>query len=215
MVQTEAPPLAPPAGGRTGVRRASGWGIGLALLLAAGVVAAGRSGGADLVVAQTFVVVFTSIVIEALPFILLGALVSAVIAVYVPERTFARVARLPLPLQLPSAALGGFAFPVCECGSVPVARRLIARGMHPAAGIAFMLASPILNPIVLASTAIAYRGLGLSVEMVGGRLVLGLAMAIGAGWVLGGDTAGELLRERAEDRGNDSDPADGATRRSS
>ena len=50
------------------------------------------------------------------------------------------------------------AMPVCECGSVPVARRLIVRGVHPAAGIAFMLAAPVINPIVLLSTAVAYSG---------------------------------------------------------
>jgi uncharacterized membrane protein YraQ (UPF0718 family) len=105
---------------------------------------------------------------------------------------------LPLPLQLPAAALGGFAFPVCECGSVPVARRLIAKGMHPSAGLAFMLASPILNPVVLASTFVAYRGRGVALEMVAGRALLGLLTAVVVGWALAGSRAGELLRERAE-----------------
>lgn len=144
--------------------------------------------------AETFVLIFTSIVVEALPFILLGALVSAVIEVYVPERAFARLARLPTTLQLPAAAMGGFAFPVCECGSVPVARRLIQRGMHPAAGLAFMLASPILNPVVLASTFVAYRGRGIVWQMVGGRAALGLVLALIAGWALGGDGRQSLLR---------------------
>ena len=143
---------------------------------------------------QTFVLIFTSIVVEALPFILLGALVSAVIEVFVPERTFERLARLPVALQLPAAALGGFVFPVCECGSVPVARRLIARGLHPSAGLAFMLASPILNPIVLASTYIAYSGRGIGWQMVGGRAALGLVLALVAGWALGGHRAADLLR---------------------
>lgn len=143
---------------------------------------------------QTFVLIFTSIVVEALPFILLGALVSSVIEVFVPERTFSKLARLPVALQLPAAALGGFAFPVCECGSVPVARRLIARGMHPSAGLAFMLASPILNPIVLASTYIAYSGRGLAWQMVGGRAALGLLLALIAGWALGGERSVDLLK---------------------
>ncbi|MGH2808701.1 MAG: permease [Actinomycetota bacterium] len=105
-------------------------------------------GLAEQPIAQTFTIVFTAIVVEAIPFVLLGATVSAIIEVYVSDRTFQRVAGLPVPLQLPLAAMGGFAFPVCECGSVPVARRLIGRGMHPSAGVAFMLASPIFNPIV-------------------------------------------------------------------
>ncbi|HEV2756232.1 MAG TPA: permease [Actinomycetota bacterium] len=145
---------------------------------------------------ETFVLVFTSIVVEALPFILLGALVSAVIEVYVPDRTFERLARLPSALQIPGAALGGLAFPVCECGSVPVARRLITRGMHPGAGLAFMLAAPILNPIVILSTVVAYGGRDLALEMAAGRVLLGLALAVVAGWALGNVRPGDLLRER-------------------
>jgi uncharacterized protein len=156
----------------------------------------GRVGVDDVPAAGTFVLIFTSLVVEALPFVLMGALVSAVIEVYVPVNWFGKVAGLPLPVQLPAAALGGFAFPVCECGSVPVARRLIAKGMHPAAGLAFMLASPILNPIVLASTWVAYSGRGVAFEMVAGRAGLGLILALTAGWAIGGERATELLRPR-------------------
>jgi uncharacterized protein len=169
--------------------------LGTALLIT-GARMSGVGGSAGV---ETFVLIFTSIVVEALPFILLGAIVSAAIEVYVPDRTFARLARLPLGLQVPGAALGGLAFPVCECGSVPVARRLISRGMHPAAGLAFMLASPIINPVVLASTFIAYRGRGLGLEMVGGRMVLGLLLAVIAGWALGGQRARDLLKPRLDE----------------
>jgi uncharacterized protein len=200
MARTESRPLVRPRPAAAGL--IPWWPVGVLLLLAMAAVAAGRSGAGGVPIVQTFVLVFTSIVVEALPFILLGALVSALIAVYVPDRAFSRVGRLPLPLQLPFAALGGFAFPVCECGSVPVARRLITRGMHPAAGLAFMLASPVLNPIVLVSTAIAYRGLGLSLEMVLGRVVLGFATAVAAGWALGGDTAAETLRPAVDRDGH-------------
>jgi hypothetical protein len=89
--------------------------------------------------AQEFVLVFTSITIEALPFILLGALVSSVLAVYVPDRAFARVGRLPVHGQVPGAMVCALAFPACECRSATVARRLIGRGVHPSAGLAFML----------------------------------------------------------------------------
>ncbi|HEX2049846.1 MAG TPA: permease [Actinomycetota bacterium] len=193
----------------THVRRAAQPGAAVLLLaVVAGVVVAGRVAGAGRVAwVETFVLIFTSIVVEALPFVLLGAGVSAAIEVFVPARAFDRVARLPLPLQLPGAAVGGLAFPVCECGSVPVARRLIARGMHPAAGIAFMLAAPILNPVVLLSTWIAYRGRGLALEMVLGRAAIGLLLAVAAGWALGNRGASELLRPRpgGDDGGHDRD----------
>jgi uncharacterized membrane protein YraQ (UPF0718 family) len=168
------------------------------------VLVIGRLGLEDVPAAGTFVLIFTSLVVEALPFVLMGALVSAVIEVYVPPSWFGRVAGLPLPVQLPAAALGGFAFPVCECGSVPVARRLIAKGMHPAAGLAFMLASPILNPIVLISTWVAYSGRGVAPQMVAGRAGLGLILALTAGWAIGGERATELLRPRpGEEDGNE------------
>lgn len=171
--------------------------------IALGAIGLGRLAGAgDSAGVETFVLIFTAIVVEALPFVLLGALVSAVIEVYVPARTFERLARLPMRLQLPAAAFSGLAFPVCECGSVPVARRLIARGMHPAAGLAFMLASPILNPIVLASTVVAYSGRGLALQMTLGRAGLGLILAIAAGWAIGGDQARDLLRPRPQDEGD-------------
>jgi uncharacterized protein len=170
------------------------------LVASLGVAVVGRAAGvgqADTI--QTFVLIFSSIVVEALPFILLGALVSAAFAVYVPGRFFERVGRLPVALQVPGAALGGFAFPVCECGSVPVARRLILRGVHPAAGVAFMLASPVINPIVLASTWVAYSGRGLGTEMVLGRAGFGLLLAALIGIVIGRVTAGALLRPRSQE----------------
>src|SRR5919109_5626824 len=115
------------------------WLVGVVFWLAVGAILLARSAGvADVPAVTTLGVIFTSIVIEALLFILLGAIVSAAIAVFVPDRAFASLARLPRALQVPGAALAGVGFPVCECGSVPVARRLLVRGLDPAAGIAFM-----------------------------------------------------------------------------
>jgi uncharacterized membrane protein YraQ (UPF0718 family) len=173
------------------------------------VLAARLGGVGKIAVFETFVVIFASIVIEALPFVLLGAIVSAAIEVFVPDKTFAAIGRLPMGLQLPAAALGGFAFPVCECGSVPVARRLISKGLHPAAGLAFMLASPILNPVVLASTFVAYSGRDLAWQMVLGRAGLGLILAIVAGWAIGADDAGDLLRPRSGEHAHSDDGTKG------
>lgn len=153
--------------------------------------------------AESFALVFTAIVAEALPFVLLGAFVSAAIAVYAPDRIFEKIGKLPRSIQLPAAALGGFAFPVCECGSVPVARRLIARGVHPSAGVAFMVAAPIFNPVVLGATWVAYRPRGLGVEMVAGRAALGLVLAVLIGWAIGNDGSA-VLRPRSDGCGEES-----------
>jgi uncharacterized protein len=148
--------------------------------------------------AQNFLLVFGSLLIEAFPFVLLGALVSAAIEVFVPSSLFEKLARLPRPLQLPASGLAGLAFPVCECGSVPVARRLAKKGLSPAAAVTFMLAAPILNPVVIASTFIAYRGRETMWTMVLGRAGLGLLAAVAVGWVVAGRRTDELLRPRQE-----------------
>lgn len=159
--------------------------------------------GAGVAAVQNFLLVFGSLLIEALPFIVLGAAVSALIEVFIPARAFARLARLPRGVQMPVAGLGGFAFPVCECGSVPVARRLVVKGMAPAAAVTFMLAAPILNPVVLAATAIAYRGRDILWPMVLGRAGLGLAVALGVGWVVGRRSGKELLRAPEHHHGDE------------
>jgi len=158
------------------------WKAALAFWLVFGaIVAAHKLELGNVAQVTTFGIIMASIVIEALPFILLGALVSAAMAVFVPDSIFGRIARLPRRIQTPGATLAGFTFPVCECGSVPVGRRLIARGIHPSAALGFMFAAPILNPIVLISTWVAYGGGSRSAEMVAGRAVLGFAVALSAG----------------------------------
>lgn len=186
MAATEV--LVPKRGVQLRIWAAAAFALAIAVALV-GIFGVDESQGA-----QTFALVFTAIVAEALPFVLLGALAAAVLEVYVPDRVFDRIAHLPVALQLPAAAAGGFAFPVCECGSVPVARRLIAKGMHPSAGLAFMIASPIFNPIVLGSTWVAYEARGLGLEMVLGRAGLGLILAIVAGWAIGTEGTRDLLR---------------------
>lgn len=170
-----------------------GGGLGLAALVLRA-IDPGRIAGL-----QNFFIIFGSLLIEAVPFIVMGAVVSATIEVFVPPRAFDRMAKLPRPLQLPVAGIAGFAFPVCECGSVPVARRLAAKGLSPAAAVTFMLAAPILNPIVIASTYVAYRGRDTLWPMVLGRSFLGLVAAMAVGWVVAGRTSTEILRPRSDE----------------
>lgn len=168
--------------------------LGLLLILAIAGAILRLLDAADLPPLRNFILVWASLLVEAVPFILLGAIVSAAIEVFVPGRVFARLARLPGPVQMPVAGLGGFAFPVCECGSVPVARRLVVKGLSPAAAVTFMLAAPILNPVVLVATAVAYRGRDVLWVMVGGRAILGLVVALAVGWVVARKGRQELLR---------------------
>jgi uncharacterized membrane protein YraQ (UPF0718 family) len=177
-----------------------------ALLLVAGLVAAGAllrvAGPGRVAWIQAALIVFGSLVIQALPFVMIGALASAAIEVFVPLSALERLAALPRPLQLPAAGLAGIAFPICECGSVPVARRLMSKGLLPSAAVTFMLAAPVLNPVVIASTFVAFRGRSSLWTMVLGRFGLGLLVAIAVGWALGGRSKQELLRP-SRDAGHD------------
>jgi uncharacterized membrane protein YraQ (UPF0718 family) len=148
---------------------------------------------------RTYLVIFGSLLVQALPFVMLGALAAALVEVFVPVGSLERLGRLPRPLQLPAAALAGLAFPICECGSVPVARRLAQRGLMPSAAVTFMLAAPVINPVVIASTFVAYRGRSTTLTMVGGRFLLGMLVAIAVGWLVGGRTTGELLKPNPEE----------------
>jgi uncharacterized membrane protein YraQ (UPF0718 family) len=148
---------------------------------------------------RTYLVIFGSLLVQALPFVTIGALAAALVEVFVPIGTLERLGRLPRPLQLPAAALAGLAFPICECGSVPVARRLVLRGLMPSAAVTFMLAAPVINPVVIASTFVAYRGRSTLWTMVGGRFVLGVLVAIAVGWVIGNRSPDELLKPNPDE----------------
>jgi uncharacterized membrane protein YraQ (UPF0718 family) len=156
-------------------------------LLALGVVGFGAYVASSLTMAalSNFMVVFSSLLLQAVPLVMAGALVAALIGTFVPASVFEGLSRLPESVQIPAAGFAGFTFPVCECGSVPVARRLVARGLIPSAAVTFMLAAPILNPIVVASTAVAYRGRPILWSMVVGRVGLGLVAAMVVGWIVG------------------------------
>lgn len=110
---------------------------------------------------------------------LIGVVVSAALHVLVPEDAIRRLIHgKRIALAVPIATLSGMLFPVCECGIVPIARRLIRKGLPVNAAMAFMLAAPIVNPLVIASTAYAFPGRFAVVLL---RILLGLATALAVG----------------------------------
>ena len=96
--------------------------------------------------------IFQGLLLEAIPFLLLGVTIAGLARWLVPQSAWVR--RLPThPILAPIVgALMGFALPACECGNVPVARRLLASGAPMGTAFGFLFAAPVLNPIVLAST---------------------------------------------------------------
>lgn len=113
-------------------------------------------------------------IMEAIPFVLIGVLVSGVIQTFVTEAWIARIMPRNMLLRTCFGCGIGLLFPSCECGIVPITRRLVMKGMPLNAGVAFMLSGPIVNPIVLFATFIAF---GNDWRMVGIRAGLAIAVA--------------------------------------
>jgi uncharacterized protein len=123
---------------------------------------------------------FLSLLVEAIPFLLLGVLLSSVLLIFIDERWL--ISHMPKHPVL-GAFVGsciGFLFPVCECGNVPVARRLIMQGVPMPVAIGFLLAAPTVNPIVIWSTWIAFRD---RPEIVVLRVVFSLLIATIIGYI--------------------------------
>ncbi|WP_199521482.1 permease [Jiangella anatolica] len=144
---------------------------------------------------QTWATIFVSITVQAMPFLVLGVVVSGAIAAFVPSALIARLLPDRPLVAVPAASVAGAVFPGCECGSVPVAGRLTALGAAPAAAFAFMLAAPAINPVVLVATAVAFPG---RPDMVVARLLASFATAVIVGFVWARFGRSEwLLRRRS------------------
>nr|WP_086564280.1 permease [Streptomyces africanus] len=153
----------------------------LTLLLLTAVMLQGPIRGAlSAPVMQSWMTVFVAVMVQALPFLVLGVLLSAGIAVFVPPSFFARALPKRPALAVPVAGVAGAVLPGCECASVPVAGALVRRGVTPAAALAFLLSAPAINPIVLTATAVAFPG---NPEMVLARFVASLLVACAMGWL--------------------------------
>ncbi|MEM8723165.1 MAG: permease [Cyanobacteria bacterium P01_G01_bin.39] len=99
---------------------------------------------------------FLSLLVEAMPFLLLGVALSSSLLFLISEKQLiAKLPKNPLLGSLVGSCIG-FLFPVCECGNVPVARRLLLSRVPPSVAISFLLAAPTINPIVIWSTWIAF-----------------------------------------------------------
>jgi uncharacterized protein len=130
---------------------------------------------------NNFSIILISILLEALPFILLGALLSGLIEVFVTDSFTSRMTVLRPVTAVLVGSLMGVCLPMCECGSVLIVRRLIKKGIPPSAAIAYMLSAPIINPVTLLSTYAAY---GWFKKMVFWRAGLGAGVAVFVGFIV-------------------------------
>jgi uncharacterized protein len=189
MIAEQPPPSAAPAveAGRQAPQRSQDrrsawlrWGLtfvlaGLALaVIFSDMLATGAGWPYLLQRLQTFVTIFLGIFIEAAPFLLAGSIVSGAIAVFVDQSMVDRyLPKNPVGGAV-AGGLMGLAFPVCECGVVPVVRRLYEKGLPISIGTAFLLAAPVINPVVILSTWSAF-GWG---PVLWGRLFFSFVIAV-------------------------------------
>ena len=144
---------------------------------------------------QTWSTIFIALMVQALPFLVLGVIVSGAIAALVSPSLVHRILPTNRTAAVGVATCAGTLLPGCECGAVPISGRLISRGAAPAAALAFMLAAPAINPIVLLSTAVAFPG---QPEMVLARFLASVtvAFAVGLIWMRLGNVDALLDRVR-------------------
>ena len=120
---------------------------------------------------------FLSVLLEGVPFILIGTLLSGTIDEFLPSRVMVRLLPRNAFLGICLSGAMGLVFPMCECGVVPVIRRLIGKGLPVSNAIAYMLAAPIVNPIVILSTYAAFRGQN-AAEFTSLRVGVGYLVAV-------------------------------------
>ncbi|MFO0821608.1 MAG: permease [Gemmataceae bacterium] len=124
-----------------------------------------------------FLIKFLAILWEAMPFIVLGAVLAGILEEFLPQQAITKF----LPKQvLPAVMMGGalgLIFPMCECGILVVMRRLLRKGLPLSCCIAYMLAGPIINVVVIISTWAAFEGHGIAREVVGLRVGMGFVVA--------------------------------------
>lgn len=148
---------------------------------------------------EAWATVFVAICLQALPFLVVGVLISAAVSL-VPASFFERALPRSPALAVPVAGAAGAVLPGCECASVPVAGGLMRRGVTPAAALAFLLSAPAINPVVVLATVVAFPD---DPMMAVARFAASLLVAVVVGWLWAAFGRGEWLRlpRRAVDGG--------------
>jgi uncharacterized membrane protein YraQ (UPF0718 family) len=129
----------------------------------------------------SFSIIFCAIVLEALPFMLLGTLLGGFVEVFVSREQLLRILPREKSQAVVVSAFLGIIFPVCECAIVPVVRKFIQKGMPLGSAVAFLLGGPIVNPLVFSSTLVAYSFDWRTAFL---RVYIGVAIAMAIGLII-------------------------------
>lgn len=126
-----------------------------------------------------FITRFLGLFFEAAPFLLLGTITSGLLEAFVSHDDLIRfIPRNPILASIAGSVMG-FVFPVGECGVVPVTRRLYRKGLPIPACIAFLLAAPVINPVVIAGTYVVFHEHAIAIVYLRPVVTLVIAISIG------------------------------------
>ena len=140
---------------------------------------------------QLFTSTVTAVFLEAAPFLLLGALISSIFEIYLPQDRLEKLMPRGRALGLLFGLSAGIFIPTCECGVVPIVRRLLKKGVPPQVAMTYMLSAPVINPLTILATYITFRG---NMWMVLGRMGLVATCASCIGLALAKINPALLLR---------------------
>jgi uncharacterized membrane protein YraQ (UPF0718 family) len=135
---------------------------------------------------QQLILIFTSILYEAMPFIILGVVLAGLLEELVPQRIIVKFIPRSRVLAIAISGLLGLIFPMCECGIIPVMRRLLRKGVPLSCCVCYMLAGPIINVVVMLSTFVAFENT--TGETIGGGLGM-MALRMGLGFLVAFNTS--------------------------
>lgn len=140
---------------------------------------------------QDFITLSLGVIIEALPFVMLGLFFSIIVRLWLPHDWLLKYLPKQPFLRRALISLLGVFMPVCECGNVPLARGLLAKGLTPAESLTFLLAAPILNPVTIITTQQAFSddSTVLIARILGGFLIANLI-----GWIYSSTRQDAMLR---------------------
>lgn len=128
-------------------------------------------------------IIFISIFLESLPFLLLGAIISAIIEHFVSDEVFEKIIPKNIVLASLTGIFMGLFIPACDCAVIPITKRLIKKKVPINVAISFMLSSPIINPVVLLSTYYAFYRVDKSIFFL--RLIFGILVSLIVGIIMG------------------------------
>ncbi len=128
---------------------------------------------------------FLSILLEGAFFIFIGTVISGIIDAYLPSKLMEKWLPSNRYVAVLVSGLLGAVFPVCECAVVPVIRRLIAKGLPVACAMTYMLAAPIVNPVVITSTFVAFQEWGThGIYVAVSRVILAYGITVFVGFII-------------------------------